>query len=161
MGTMGRVVGVRISLPMETNPPLLEPNRALLETNRAFLAIQVKPAVEAEPASPAGISQPPSDADLTNSVSPQAVLDRHFLQLVYDNNVQRALFLLEPQAELLLNSAKDRKTVERVGCTRPRHPRVRPGRLRNHGRYAMAAIMLRAVDQHVANPMNELPAIKR
>jgi len=25
----------------------------------------------------------------------------------------------------------------------------------------MAAIMLRAVDQHVANPMNELPAIKR
>jgi len=29
------------------------------------------------------------------------------------------------------------------------------------GDYAMAAIMLRAVDQHVANPMNELPAIKR
>jgi hypothetical protein len=44
---------------METNPPLLEPNRALLETNRAFLAIQVKPAVEAEPASPAGISPTP------------------------------------------------------------------------------------------------------
>jgi hypothetical protein len=29
------------------------------------------------------------------------------------------------------------------------------------GDYAMAAIMLRAVDQHVPNPTNELPAIKR
>jgi len=29
------------------------------------------------------------------------------------------------------------------------------------GDYAMAAIMLRAVDQHVANRMNERPAIKR
>jgi hypothetical protein len=29
------------------------------------------------------------------------------------------------------------------------------------GDYAMAAIMLRAVDQHVPNMTNELPAIKR